>query len=129
LPRFPARRFHDEEQDLPKAPRELLRPREIEDEIAVMLVDQAFQLLLHGLALSHGSKVLGQRNDDHRPDLFIVQRDWPAGFRHADLIDEVDDPTEHEQLAHVEKDENARADEDARYDEGPQRMLLGKVEH
>ena len=63
LPCLPTCRLHEVDHDSTETPRDLPNIDEIENEIAVMLVNQAFQLLLHRLTLLKGNDVVTQLDD------------------------------------------------------------------
>ena len=119
LPCLPACRLHEVDHNSTETYRDPPSIQEIENEIAVMLVNQAFQLLLHRLTLSNGSDVVTQRDDDYLPNLFVLKRDRPClDFRHADFREKVYYPTDNDQFPDVENNGNPADGEHRRNNEG-----------
>ena len=127
LPRLPACRLHDVDHDFTETSRYLPGIEKIENEIAVMLVNQAFQLPLHRLTLPQGGDVVAQLDDDYLPNLFVLERDRRGvDFRHADFREKVYYPTENDQFPDVENDENPGADQYPHDKEGVEWMASGQ---
>ena len=80
-----------------------------ENEIAMILVDQASQLLVHGLALRSRYDVVAELDDDDPPDLFVLKR-WllDVDFRAGDPQEKVHDPAQDHQFTDVEGDAHRR---------------------
>ena len=92
---LPTCRLHEMDHNSTETYRDLLSIQEIENEIAVMLVNQAFQLLLHRQTLSIGSDVVTQLDNDYLSNLFVLKRDRPClAFRHTDFREKVYYPTD-----------------------------------
>ena len=72
--RLPACRPAQADHDSAKTARYLADAGEVENEIAVALVDQPFQLLLHGPALPDADDVVAELHENHLADLFVVER-------------------------------------------------------
>ena len=116
---LPTGRLLEVDDNSPETYRDPLGMQEIENEIAVMLVNQAFQLLLHRVTLCNGRDVVMQRNDNDLANLFVLQRDRPClDFRHADFREKVYYPTDNGQLPDVENDANHGDGDHRRTNEG-----------
>src|SRR5271157_6665582 len=65
---LPASCLHQVQHNFAEIPRNPSSTIEIENEIAVMLINQVFQLLLDRLTLSSSSDIVAQGYDDDLPD-------------------------------------------------------------
>ena len=107
LLRFPACGLHDADHDSAETSRDVTRTKEIENEIAVLLANQVFQLLLDRLAVTDRRDVVAELDDDYFPNLFEFKRDrLGQEFWHAEFGEKVDYPTDNEQFPDVENNAN-----------------------
>ena len=122
-------RLHEVDHNPTETFRDLPSIQEIENKIAVMLVNQAFQLLLYRLTLENASNVVTQRDDNNLPNLFVLKGDrrcWE--FRHTEFREKVYCPTDNDQFPHVENNGNPGNDERRRNNEGFEWKASGNVE-
>lgn len=103
---------------------------EIEDEIAVVLADEAIELPLDRLAVLVADDMVAQLHDQDLAHLVEFQRGVPgADSRRGDPVQDVHEPAEDHQLPDVEHDGNGREREDRAEDEGSQGESFGGFQH
>ena len=78
-----------------------------------------FQLLRDRLALCGGRDVVAERDDDDLPHEFTIERGrLCVEFRHAEIRQEIDDPTNQVQLSDIKKNARHRDGDDRPHDQG-----------